>query len=371
MKLGILTFHRALNYGAFLQAFSLLFFFKNKGYEVEIVDYWPKEHEQVYELFDKKTFFNKPISFKIKYILHFLLKYSRAKKRKEKIKKIQNKYLNLPSTIMYPTPGCLNKLSLDTLIYGSDQIWWKSTSLHSKTFDWTYWGDYVPKAINKISYAASMGVISISKNEKEVISHKLTNFKHISVREQSLKEILQTITPQKIHQTIDPVFLTSKETWLKFVKEPKISKKYLLLFNLQHSKETDETAIQIAKKLHIEIIEITASVEPLKFGKNIYQTLDAFEFIGFIKNAEFVVTSSFHGTAFSIIFEKQFISTGMGNNSDRVKTLLDSLKISNRLVTSSSSMPNSVIDYKDVNLNLKRYVTDSIKFIQNSLHAKQ
>ena len=369
MKVGIFTFHRALNYGAFLQAIALQNYIKSLGHDVDIVDYWPKEHASAYSLFSFHFLNKKNFVSKFKSLLFILLRYTRLKKRKAKMEMLLLNYLNIrPEKIRFTSPEDLESLQYDLLIYGSDQIWWKWNNLPNGKRDWTYWGDYVPKNIRKVSYAASMGVIQASEEEKKIISCKLSNFHSISVRENKLKDFLQLLTTQPVIQTLDPVFLISKYEWERVAKEPQVkADKYVLLFNLMKSKETEIVAKRMSVELKCKLIEVTPSIQPLKFAKNVYQTLDAFEFIGLIKNAEFVVTSSFHCVAFSIVFEKQFYAVGMKNNSIRVTSLLAMLGIANRYLPEKNDELNTRISYCEVSPKLNAEIVKSKNFLNQAI----
>lgn len=365
MKIGILTFHRPINYGAFLQAFALKKYLTDIGHNVFIVDYWPNEHNEAYKVFSIKKLVRLSFVHKIKYLLDVFFMYGRATLRKRKMETLLYKYLGISKKIKYSDFNKLKELQYDCLIYGSDQIWWKGRLHGFEDFDWSYWGDYVDKNIKKIAYAPSMGIINLTKEDKENISNHLKNFYAISVREQGLKDAIDNLTEQNIQVVCDPVFLLCQKDWDEYLKPVKTPKHYLLLFNLFRTNETKIVAKQKAKQLNLPILEITGAVNPYKF--NCLQTLDAFEFIYLIKNADFVVTSSFHGTAFSVIFQKQFFATGMKNNSGRVASLLKIIGIEERLILDTIKLNNNLIDYAKVNPLLLDYIKKSKSFLINSL----
>lgn len=367
MKIGILTFHRALNYGAFLQAFSLKRYLEQLGNYVDVIDYWPKDHLEIYTLFSFAQFRRLPFLSSLKYSIHSIMKMNRFLKRKRKMESLWTTFFKLNKKISYMSPQGLMSLDYDYVVYGSDQIWWKWNNQPNGLFDWTYWGDFLPKSIKKVSYAASMGVMELNDSEKKEIAQRLENFQSISVREKHLQRLIQSLTEKEVFHVIDPVFLTPKEIWEKFAKDPTRNKKYVLLFNLMNSSEAKKIAEKKAKSMHCDLIEITASVKPLKIGRFIYQTLDAFEFVGFVKNAEFVVTSSFHGTALSIILEKQFFFVGNGKNLERVTSLLEILNISDRLIKTGDKGPVNSINYMSVKNLLEKEVHKSIEFLSKSL----
>lgn len=367
MNIGIMTFHRALNYGAFLQAFSLKKYLESLNCRVDIVDYWPEEHADMYSLLSFKQIRNHSLLFSLKYVIHSALCSTRFFKRKKKMMRLWRTCLDIDNEVAYKTTYSLASLEYDCLIYGSDQIWWKWNNLPTGRFDWAYWGDFVPKSIKKISYAASMGVMNLNNFEKKQIAQKLKNFQSISVREKQLQQLIQPLTKKDVCHVIDPVFLSSEKMWIKYAKEPQFRTKYVLLFNLLKIPDARIVAQKKAEEMHCDLVEVTSSIQPLRIEKNVYQTLDAFEFVGFVKNAEFVVTTSFHGTAFSILLKKQFYFVGTSNKSGRVKSLLESLNIGSRLLKNRADKPLGEIDYNQVSKLLEKEISRSKEFLCQSL----
>ena len=187
------------------------------------------------------------------------------------------------------------------------------------------------------------------------------------MRETGLYEAIHDLTDKEITVVSDPAFLLSKEDWSRFCYPINKSKKYILYYNLLTSKEGDRLVEMLKKKWGYDVVEVTGSVRSKKFGKRYVQTADAFKFISLIKDAEFVVTSSFHGTAFSIIFEKQFYATGFGERVGRVKSLLSLLHIEERLISDVDSLPGDKIDYISVSKGLTKLLLKSKDYIKNSI----
>lgn len=362
MKIGILTFHRAINYGAFLQAFALKHYLEGLGHHVEIVDYWPAGHANVYKLLNLDWKHQSFVKI-LKALISFALGYSRRKKRKDKMEYLVQKYFNLSLSPKYEKPEDLSSLDYDCVVYGSDQIWWKSTIPGYEGFDPVYWGEYVNPKIKKVAYAPSMGIIDLTQDDKLQIQKWLKNFNSISVRETELCQAIQGLTDKNISVVLDPVFLLSKEEWEKYCV-PINRSKYILYYNLLPSKEADEFLKRLQDKWGYDVIEITGSVNFRKIGKRYIQTADAFEFISYIKNAEFVVTSSFHGTAFSILFEKQFYAVGMGKKAGRVKSLLSQLDMEDRLMGNLSA---DSLNYNCIIWKLNSLTLQSISSLNNFL----
>lgn len=365
MKIGILTFHRANNFGAFLQAFALKTYLTSLGNQVEFIDYWPEGHADAYRLIPR-SWKNIHIVGKVKLLLILLLRYSRAKKRSNKMLKLVEKEFGLTATPRYQTSKSLSDVSYDCVIYGSDQIWWKSTIPNYSGFDSVYWGEYISKNIRKIAYAPSMGIIDLNNEDRDKIVKWLFNFQTLSVRETELQQSLQGLTDKEISVVIDPVFLLPSDKWESYCVPIKRSK-YILYYNLLQSEEADNLAETVAEQMQCDIVEITGSIHPLKFGKRYVQTANAIEFVSLIKNAAFVITSSFHGTAFSLIFEKQFYSIGMGKRAGRVKSLLEQLKIGDRLITDVDELPLDKIDYAIVKEEMLQMVLRSQKYLTDAI----
>ena len=366
MRIGILTFHRAINYGAFLQAFALKTHLTSLGHEVEIVDYWPEGHADGYRLlphsWKKRSFFGK-----VKFFIYFLLRYSRAKKRIEGMQHLVEKYFGLSVVPRYQTAESLKSLAYDCVIYGSDQIWWKSTIPGYSGFDPVYWGEYLPSSIKKIAYAPSMGIIDLTAQDKELIKKWLCNFSALSVRETGLYEAIHELTEKQMPIVLDPVFLLSKEEWKRYCR-PVNRGKYILHYNLIPSEEAYTLVSRLKKELNCEVVELTVSVNPMNVGRKYFQTADAIDFISLINSAEFVVTSSFHGTAFSVLLEKQFYAIGMGRKAGRVESLLSMLGIGCRLIDKVPvDFLKEQIDYSIVAETLKSCVYNSKKYLDVAL----
>ena len=369
MKIGILTYHRAHNYGALLQCYALKEYLKKYNHVVEIIDYWPEYHNESYKLLSLKLFSDYSILGKCKFILIFIFGFSRIlKRRKGYINFIYN-VLELPKKIRYSNGKDICD-HYDVVIYGSDQIWRKQKTLILNGFDEVYFGEYPTNTKLRISYAASMGVIKLLEKDSEYLEKILKNFNEISVREVDLQNVLKYIG-YNANIVLDPVFLLNKEDWNTLIdcSKIKLPSKYIFFYHLTFS--TD--ALILIEKLKLfygyEIIEIRNVVNPLLIGSRYkYQIASPEDFLKLFKNAEFVVSTSFHGTALSIIFEKQFYITGMGNNSERSRTLLKNLEIGNRYLDNIETIDLAeVIDYQQVNIRLVDLQNKSKNFIHNSI----
>lgn len=366
MKIGIITYQRAHNYGALLQLYSLKTYLLQYNLEVEVIDYWPKYHSDEYALFHR--FSELLFKTKVKRIFFFLFDFYRILKRRNGYLGFIKNNLGLSKSASFVTKEALNEKNFEIVIYGSDQIWRRHNLPLFKEFDEVYFGNSL-QAKKKITYAASMGEINLDSADKTFIHSLLKNFDTISVRELSLKNEIKNLVDKQITLVLDPVFLLNKNRWIEQLQLPSKKGKYVFLYQLLNSQDSLALTTKAANFYATEVIEIPGtSVNPLLWSKRYNQTASPIEFLSLILNAEFVVSTSFHGVAFSIIFEKQFYALGMGNNSGRVKDLLASLNLQDRYVDNVEEANfTSLIDYASVNEMLKPLKENSINFLKESI----
>lgn len=367
MKIGILTYHRAHNYGAVLQACALKTFLLKQGHKVELIDYWPIYRKGMYDLFDFSYLSHRIGIFKkiIRTIKHVILFPEKLIRYRKFVNFIESNF-NINNKNIFVN-GKNVPIGFDVYIFGSDQIWRKNKFNNYNGYDPVYWGRYpINSDVKKISYAASMGVMEIDKSEINFIEKHLKNFDLISVREKKLIELLQPFSNKKIIEVLDPVFLLKYHDWMAIASQNIIlPKKYLLFYHLVNSKEATELVNKISERLRLKIIEIKGWVELIRNPFRCKHTVGPNEFIALFAKASFVVTTSFHGTAFSIIFKKQFFTLGMRNNADRVKNLLDKLCISNRYIDDVYDYEDPEdIDYNLVNSLLNKEIKKSACFLK-------
>ncbi len=369
MKIGIITFHRAHNYGALLQCYALKKYLESQTHCVDIIDYWPRYHANRYALLP--DFYSQRLFGKIFKIAWFLMGFSKFIRRSNRYKSFMINHLDISSKIAYNFDSELSDINYDAIIYGSDQIWWKGKFPNFEGYDFVYWGDYVPNTKKKITYAASMGAINIKENEVEVLKSKLTNFAAITVREQDLLEKIQGMTNISVKHVLDPVFLLTEEEWVQQLLKEKFSNSkanYVLYYQMKVSEDALLLANQIASSLNYKIVDIRNRVNPLLIGRRYHQTASTMEFLHLLKNAKYVVTSSFHGMAFSIIFKKQFFVMGMANRKSRAISLLQLLGIPERYLDNISDVNfKDKIDYIEVTKKLEAERQASIEILKNAL----
>lgn len=335
MKIGILTFHKAYNYGAVLQCYALQEVLKQRGHEVLIVDYRPKLFDQ-YKL---STFFKRKNVIAILIGL-FTLKFLRIYIKNKRYENFISTKLNVSCQVFKPDD--IEKLGFDTVVIGSDQVW---NTRVTRGYDPFYWGYFRCPSI--VSYAASMETNEIKKEDRTSIAAGLKNFSLISVREEQLVNLLSPLYTGNIYKALDPTLQADSKAFddLTLSEYPQ-KDSYLLIYQVIEDEKTRYIAETIAKQLGVEIIELKSKIGYFK-RKGIIDTASPEYFLTLIKNAKCIVTTSFHGAAFSIIFKKDFYSVKLQNRGTRIENLLKNINMEDRLITEFEGEFQK-IDYKKI-----------------------
>ena len=365
MKVGILTYQRAENYGALLQAYATMTYLRSLGHEVSFVDYWPHYHYDYFKLFPwfqvKKKKHIKKLLFLLKLVVWIRPRYV----RKKNLIRFMHDHLGLSEYPVYNESSDSTE-RFDAVVYGSDQIWRKQNLGGVGFDDWYFGSDHI-RAGRKIVYAGSMGVIQSSVRDDEYVKKMMENFDNISVREKDLQTYLSSMGVQS-SLVIDPVFLLSYAQWQNLVGQHRQKGKYILFYNLLNKKESLRVAEALKKETNLPIVEINKIMSFKNVGNRYQKTVSVEQFLQLIDGAEYVVSNSFHGVAMSVIFRKQFYAAGMGERANRAKSLLEQIGLSERYITDSGNFQmNKVIDYQIVSKAIDEMILSSKKYLKKSL----
>ena len=341
MRIGILTFHCAANYGAVLQAYGLQEALKSLGHNVCILDYKPEYLTRPYRswLYREKATLPEKVKEFCRALLVFHTRYKRNRLFARFIK---------DNLLIRPYD---NIADMEAVITGSDQVW--NPVITAGTFDPVFLLKDARKDQIKMSYAASAGSTSglgeyINKENRNL----LQRFDSISVREQQLYGFLETQGIKADSVVLDPTLLAGAETFDGLTDRILAPRKpYLLLFTLCHDKRARELAVKIAHKKGLRLIEMI-SMDESPLSKEIIATASVTRFLSLIRFADFVVTGSFHGTAFSLLFNRPFVSVSSDMSAgQRAASLLKSIGLGERfiLLNDIEKMPESDIDYTEAN----------------------
>jgi hypothetical protein len=363
MKIGILTAHYPLNYGAVLQAFALQEHLKELGHTVTIINYRSKYlHKQFSVLNIENILQSRNILAFIKLCIVRCIIIPKRFIRLCSFNKFSKSKLNLSKIVKADSIPS----DFDVYILGSDQIW---NSEVFGGFDTVYFGDFpVTKGSKIVSYAASMSTAPLTAEQQDFFVKELKRIDVISVRESILSDTLQPLSDKKIYTVLDPTLLLSSFHWDAFLSKPVKKGKYILLYQVRYSPASVTIAQDIARQLNGDVIEIAPTVNNWRIRKNNIQGAGPDTFIRLIKYASCIVTTSFHGTVFSVIFNKPFYSLKLNDDRDsRVACLLESLGLSDRFITEDKRPAFSKIDYTKANVALDNLRKISNQYIQNAI----
>lgn len=352
-KIGIVTYYYdSINYGGVLQAYALTQKIDSLGYNVEQICYKKENDDKVSNkkyLYLIKKFIKKII------ILWCYLKmsrrYNRFKKFRDEIPHSMNVYTdnNIENTIK----------DYDIFVTGSDQVW------NLTWFCPAFFLEFVSKNKKKLSYAASLGRMVLAEEEKNFFKKVLVNYSAISVREKDAVELLKNQTSLKIEHVLDPTLLLKKEEWDKISNEYTIEKPYLFCYFIGEDRVIRKLAKKYAKKYNLKLVVLPHpagfNFTDINFGD--IKTFDAGpkEFISLIKNADYIMTDSFHACVFSTIYQKEFFAfqrNGKKEMSSRIYSLLNLFEAENHFCDMENKLNIKYIE----NLERIDYTKDKNKF---------
>lgn len=365
MKIGILTFHCAHNFGAVLQCYALQETLKEMGHEVEIINYRPQYLASPQPKITLRTFICKN-PFKLYETIAFLFPIL---KRKYKLyTNFERNYYHLSEVIKNKEQFCNLVNKYHYIIIGSDQVW--NTKYNNNESIW--FGDFGTHLNNTkiISYAASAGDSNFTTEELKKITSLINQLDSISVRESKLKEVLSSYINKKISCVLDPTLMAPSSIWKKF-QEVKIKERapYILIYQGRKDDNTFRVANQIAQKKQWKIITIDYYSNSLQkqYIKG-HRKISPDQFVTYVKNAQCVITSSFHGTVFSIINNTPFYTLKLNDGADaRNEEILKLLKLENRFIDKNADVEFSKIDFKTCNQIRENLRIESYNFLKSAI----
>lgn len=381
-KIGIITIVRVNNYGAELQAYATQKVLRDLGYDAEIIDYLFYKHPRYINTKESKPLFK--YNFKKK-IAEFL--YPRISKYRilfqgngldlQRQKRFEAFHLaNTCFSDEYRSMENLKEAQMDydAYIVGSDQVWnpGNYTSLDP------YFLKFAPKGKRRISYASSFGVSSLPADTLDYYRQSLNDLDHISVREKNAVDIVKEVSGREAQWVLDPTLLLDADSWREVAKYPEgLPSQYVLLYELTPCPDLKKHAKQIAASKGCKVVRITKDARQMEPDEDVINIMDAgpAEFVGLFDKAEFVLTNSFHGTAFSINLNKDFfvVTPARKKNNSRQQSLLSLMGLEDRLLYEGATMPtDSVsIDYTAPNAQLDIQRKLSITYLMQSLDEVQ
>ena len=385
IKIGIVTlYHNNYNFGGLLQAYALPTSLKKYlGIPAEQIDYlFLPEQETKTEKPKNNISISKIINL-VGFLFFDRLEKSNLNKRKKAFEQFM-KYIPHSDRVYGYDNICETLKVYNTFICGGDQIW-----IDCKKMPWFRTEDsrvftlrFVPDKVKKISYAPSMAVLELTEEFKKEFCIGVNRLDRVSVREKRSLPVLRKLTDKPVTVAVDPVLLLKESDWLKEINYSGKKEKYILCYLLSDSISQRKALTKLAKKLNYKIITFPHILH------NIVRKCDLFfgdirdyssgprEFIELIKNAEMVITDSFHACVFSMIFKTPFAVFERnkigenGNMNSRIYDFLEEYHLENQLVTEKEltemqEIPK--IDFTYAHEHWEKRRQESLKYLENAL----
>ncbi len=378
-KVAILTkYYKNYNYGGMLQGYALHKAIEQLGFDCDIISYdvWKNPNPVYKNIFQQRKQYGITAAFE-KVIEKAISKQG------YKIKSIVDERKQLFNDFMVQTgantkeydDSNLSELNgiYDFFVSGSDQIW------NPNAVRKLYLQGFVTDDSKKIAYAASIGRERFSEFEANILVPFISKFNHLGIREKTGASLLATYIDNDITTVLDPTMLLSSEDWDAVSSNRVVDEPYALFYFFADSYETRCRVEKFCEKKGLKLVLIPYAKQEFNYGDGKgkcirLEKVGPNEFLSAIKYADYVFTDSFHGTVFSIIYNKEFVvfernKKGHVSMNSRLYDLLDTYGLSNRLMSNYEELNSLVpIDYKVVNEVLKKKKKESVDFLVNALH---
>jgi hypothetical protein len=344
------------------QAYATQKALEKLGHEAELVNLYSLDAEKINEY--------KLVSLSIKSILIFL--YARLNADvKKKFKSFREFHQRMKLSKRYYSFEELYKdpPKYDIHLVGSDQVWNLQKGFPEPAYLFL---DFLKNGATKISYAPSFGSASISTLHHDKLNMLLQSFSAISVREREGIEIIKKATGIKAKQVLDPTFLLSAKEWIAISSSPQINKDYILCYGFDDSKDSFDMIDSIKKRLNLPIVVVSVSLFFPHKVDSFIQAAGPSEFLGLIKDAKFICTSSYHGMAFAINFRKSFLGTLHTTRNSRMASMLEIFGLEKRQLKNPLDIlkmtdEDLFIDYSKIEPKIQKAITDSFNWLKGSL----
>ena len=376
MKIALFTW-TYLNYGTQLQAYSMCTYLKNNGQDIDFINYLTHKEDVI-------RYGKKNLSHQIKRVIkkgkQISLNRRMAKIGNDNIEALKNRQYkfnvfmknSLPLTKKYTATDLLNISDCyDLYIVGSDQVW------SPKYLDGRFFLDFVENKNKLVAYAPSFGVNSLNPEITERVSKWIQRFEYLSVREIAGKEIIKELTGKEVPVVLDPTFLFNKDEWYSnFEASNQQDEKYILCYFLSENSYYWKVVSKIADILGLKVIIVPNTPDDFECPYEKYIDVAPIDFAKMIYDASYVITDSFHGTAFAINFGIDFLTLARfsekskESENSRVKSILELLDFDDRFIVSDTISCTVEIDkekWEKCEMLLEKKREESKQYLDNIL----
>lgn len=361
MKVGIITFHTALNYGAVFQTFALFKTLQKLGADVKVIDYRAP--------FNEKRFAPKPLSyfFRPREIFNIIFRNSYQRFCPKAFSSFVSRNIDLTMPKFSREDLELLNNEFDCFITGSDQVW----NLACTEGDDSYYLTFVNECKKKNSYAASFGYTQIPEDKQALYTNLLQNFNNISVRESSGIAIVKSLVNKEAKLVLDPTLLLNKNEWAELADYSLVpTENYLLMYLMSEDKTLINQAKVYAKQNNLKVIYLTQRLFDVSGVKNI-RNASPEQWLGLFLKANAIATNSFHGLVFSINFSKHLITKYIPRSiaNSRIETMINLFQLQSNLMDSTVFRAENRINYESVESLLLEKREFSINYLNRIIHG--
>ena len=367
-KIELVTMHRVKNYGSVLQTYANQKVLEEMGHNVEVLDYYPERYTKkgmLERIRNQNKYLRK---FKVLRIIARILILPSYLKRFKTFEMFLKKNIKLSEKIYYSYDEIKNNLpAADMYMTGSDQVW--NSEWNGGIDRALFWDFEEIKKEQRIAYAASFGKNQLSEEEKDITKKLLLGYNAISLREKKGVEICEELGVKDSREVLDPTLLLTSEEWEKIASNRFMDEEYILVYNLNRNSRIDKYAKNLSKKTGVKIKYISYQMHEFYKNGKMYCNPKVEDFLSIIKNAKYIISDSFHATAFSLIFHKEFVIIYPGKFSVRLQNILIKLGLEDRVAVDEKDLKiiDKTIDYEKVSLKLQAERIDSINWLKKNI----
>lgn len=348
-KIAIITKYSAYNYGAMLQAYALQTTIEKLGATPIMVDFEKQERPNFKVGKSIIGLINKIYS--IRYKNELANGFKRFEQFRDESLYLSNSYNSYAELKENPPEA-------DVYISGSDQVW------NPLKIQETSFLRFLPKDKVKASYAASMGISYIPKGSMRLFAEYVSDFDFISVREEDAKKLIEESTEEKCRVDVDPVFLLSKDEWKELAVPSQIKKPYILCYCLYRPQWLNDWLKKLNKATGKDIVVVTINAYRNLYHNKIVRDAGPREMLGLLINAGFVISSSFHGVALSIVNRKPFYAIINPDAPSRIENMLKRFHLENRTLSPEHLPVLDEINYSKAEIAIEQHTNDSYNYIE-------
>lgn len=360
MKIAIVTLHRVYNYGSALQAYATQKVFEKRGHSTQIIDYITPQRTRWKLFWGNGADNQKGIAYRVAKIGSFILKEKTFGHFVRTKLNLTRKYITAEELEKDPPKA-------DIYVTGSDQTW---NSYYNEGIDKGFFLDFLPLDARRIAFVASFGKTELDANEVSETKKLLSRYENISVREESAVQIVSDLGLEAPVQLIDPTLMLEKREWVE-IASPRLVKEHYLILMLLYNEDNHATeyARKIADKKGLKLVKISWEMKKPTMADQLFTHRSPSDFLSLFYYADFVVTNSFHGLAFSINLEKQFIVVPRNEFNSRIESLLKLTGLEKRLVSDETQLnvASEQIDFQPVREQLMVERKRAEEFIEKAL----